>query len=488
MPDGLLGRIAQGPDITTPLLQGIGLARQRQQDVVARQQQEVLNQARQQQLALQQQQVQAQQAQQKFQNDFTRIKTLNDLGLTDEAINLSEQTFGEEAGINFDAFRERKAEFKTVLGALSKTFTDPKLSNEQRTQTFNQQVAELTQAFPRLDAQAQVTPQVVPQPQIAQAQVAPQPVITGQAGVPDLAQQVSPQDRIRAARQQLLNIQQQFPQLSQTAQGKAAIKTLEDSIKFEESQLTSVRGTVTNVDKMFDINVANWKAQNPGAILTPAITKTLREQAHQTVGGTTNIIGTDPKTGNLLFMDTKTGDVIDAGRPRPAPGKLQPLSSQAAENVGVQNSVIQGIDRALENVRKKPELLEKIGPLEGRWTNIKRVFAADPEAEGLKREIESMIRVAYAWSGKQISIQELDRLRDAILPSLTNPDANFMVSLRHAKNIMETDRNAKLQAFKDANFDIGKLDRFLKKDKSAKTADGTGQTTSGNRFTIKEIP
>ena len=141
--------------------------------------------------------------------------------------------------------------------------------------------------------------------------------------------------------------------------------------------------------------------------------------------------------------------------------QLTSLGAEKTQEIGVSNAVIQGIERIQKAIQEDPTLMEKVGAIEGRWMKAKRLFMEDPKAEGLNREVESLIRIAYGWSGKQISIQEIDRLQKAILPSLSNPDANFMVSLDHAKRIMETDRNAKLQAYKDARINIGDLDKYI---------------------------
>lgn len=242
MADGLTNILSQGFDPTVPFARVAGVGQQQQRLNLLGQQEQRLAEAQTANIEAARQKAIADQKQAQLTGLKEQQDVLIKLGRTEDAMRLMPDVFKTMgANVPFDveklieADKTKKINFGDLLNKATQILQDPKASQSTK-QTAGKTLMSIIAEAGRPDGQ------------VAGQVGVPQPTVTGQAGVPDLAQQVtpqaqiSPQDRIRQARQQLLNIQQQFPQ-SQTAQGKAAIKTFEDQIKFEESRLpkTSIK-------------------------------------------------------------------------------------------------------------------------------------------------------------------------------------------------------------------------------------------------------
>jgi len=217
MANGLLSQIAN-PDVTTPLLQGVGIARQRQQDVQAQQQQEVVNQARQQQVAFQQQQFQAQQAQVQFDNELDLIDKANEAGFTNQRNIKLAPLLGvtvEELNAVDEASQKK---ISNAIRQAKKVFSDNKVG----VQDTNKQIGVIGQLLKDELGIGQTQQPPTPQPQVAQQ---PQP-------------QATPQDNISQARQGIAQLQSITPRNAQEkAQLEATVNQLEGFITDEERKL-----------------------------------------------------------------------------------------------------------------------------------------------------------------------------------------------------------------------------------------------------------
>ncbi len=99
----------------------------------------------------------------------------------------------------------------------------------------------------------------------------------------------------------------------------------------------------------------------------------------------------------------------------------------------------------LEDLVSKPGMERKFGPIEGRWTKLKQKFVEDGPTQEVMTETETLITVAYALSGKQISYNEMQLLKQAILPQMTQPHANFLTTLRTTRKWLKSSYNDLLE-------------------------------------------
>jgi hypothetical protein len=61
-------------------------------------------------------------------------------------------------------------------------------------------------------------------------------------------------------------------------------------------------------------------------------------------------------------------------------------------------------------------------------------------------------------SGKQISEREMRMLKGAILPAVTQPDANFDAALDFAEKWLVTNRDNRIKRLKGSGFFVGDVD------------------------------
>ncbi len=200
------------------------------------------------------------------------------------------------------------------------------------------------------------------------------------------------------------------------------------SFEITTSEILKEKGIKRGTQKYFD-ELSNFRAEVYG-----------REQN----------LGRDPITGEILTMNTLDGginrksiggELVSTTKARTPAADLKDLS--------VLDSLITQIGTIREIARANPD---KIGPLEGRWNTAKIKFVEDADGTLLNRNVKSLIRLAYALSGKQISVQELKMLGEFILPSVNLPDANFMTALGFAEQMLTRDRKTRTERLQRGDY------------------------------------
>ncbi len=170
--------------------------------------------------------------------------------------------------------------------------------------------------------------------------------------------------------------------------------------------------------------------------------------------GRQQIVGSTPE-GQLITFNTADGSIETrdvASEILPKNKKL--LSGEVAGQLGVFDSLINQIKDIRVLSARSPEL---IGAVEGRWNKLKSRFVDNRDFTELDRNVESLITIAYALSGKQISEREMRMLKGAILPSVTQPDANFEVALDFAEKWLTTNRDNRIKRLKASGFFVGDI-------------------------------
>jgi hypothetical protein len=94
----------------------------------------------------------------------------------------------------------------------------------------------------------------------------------------------------------------------------------------------------------------------------------------------------------------------------------------------------------------------KSGPLEGRWQKLKIKFMAVGPTQEVVNELESLITIAYGLSGKQMSYQEMQILKTAMLPKLEQPKENLSATVKWVQKWLESTHNDRLQYYKDSGY------------------------------------
>lgn len=241
MANGLLGQIARGTDVTTPLLQGAGFVRGIQQDVLRQQQQEFVNQ----QVLAKQQALQAQAIQKQkeaaINNLNTNMKSLLEFGEVDAALDV----FGEinkltGVGGNIDINKLKASQkagrlnFPKLTQALTKIMSGDKNSTDESKKAGVDVFTSILQREGGVDAalEAVETGEVSPvsgdRPELAQAEVQPQ-----------IQPEVTPQQTISALRQFQSQVE---AQVVRTPQDKANKKAILNQVK---GAIKDVEGTIT---------------------------------------------------------------------------------------------------------------------------------------------------------------------------------------------------------------------------------------------------
>ena len=117
-----------------------------------------------------------------------------------------------------------------------------------------------------------------------------------------------------------------------------------------------------------------------------------------------------------------------------------------------------------ELLKDSASLKKNFGPLAGRWTQLKAKWKGEGASQTVINEVESMITIAYALSGKQISKDEMILLRNAILPRLEQPYENFEATLKYAQHWLELTHDNRIKTYRQQGKG-GNLDFINKKDK-----------------------
>jgi len=170
-----------------------------------------------------------------------------------------------------------------------------------------------------------------------------------------------------------------------------------------------------------------------------------------TTVGYNTVLGRDPE-GNVITFNSRTAELSK----KDSDGEILPktqkiVGEETLKEIGSMNSLLTGI----KNIRASAKTqMNKIGPIEGQWNKLKNKFVSDGDFETMNREVESLITAAYALSGKQISVQELKILKNAILPTVTKPDVNFVAALDHAENWIRRQKEERVNLLSDQGYFI----------------------------------
>ena len=109
----------------------------------------------------------------------------------------------------------------------------------------------------------------------------------------------------------------------------------------------------------------------------------------------------------------------------------------------------------LNDVSKRlsdPKMLKKVGPVAGRFNKLKVKFMNDGLTQEVINDLNQTITLAYGLSGKQISYQEMQMLKEAILPQLEQPGSNIAATLRSATSWIAKTHDEKLMYLNDSGY------------------------------------
>jgi len=180
--------------------------------------------------------------------------------------------------------------------------------------------------------------------------------------------------------------------------------------------------------------------------------ETARLRYRELFEGRQQVVGSTP-SGDLLTFNNITGkiDVKDV------PTEILPKTKKLITEEGATRLAgMDGLINQIQDIRNiATEHPEFIGPVEGKWNQLQSRFANNGDFTELDRSISSLITIAYELSGKQISPQEMEMLKGAILPQVTQPDDNFLVSLDFAEKWITGKRDNMESRFKQSNIFVG---------------------------------
>jgi hypothetical protein len=133
------------------------------------------------------------------------------------------------------------------------------------------------------------------------------------------------------------------------------------------------------------------------------------------------------------------------------PGQGAKMPAEVLTRLSDTKNIIGTMD-ILDDMASDPKMAKRFGPVDGRFTKIKQMFVEDGPTQEMMNNIESLIRVAYSLSGKQISYQEMELLKSAMLPQLNQPHLNFMATLKTARRWMESNYNDLLSTYTQSGY------------------------------------
>lgn len=175
----------------------------------------------------------------------------------------------------------------------------------------------------------------------------------------------------------------------------------------------------------------------------------------KTFEGRNQLVGTTPE-GQIVTFNTIDSSISTKDAPAILPKTKKIVSGEIAGQIATMDSLISGISDIRRISLDNPEL---IGPAVGRWNKLKSRFVDNQDFVELDRNVESMITLAYALSGKQISEREMRMLKTAILPSVTMPGGNFQTALDFAEKWLTVNRDNRIGRLEEFGFFTGKQQR-----------------------------
>lgn len=173
--------------------------------------------------------------------------------------------------------------------------------------------------------------------------------------------------------------------------------------------------------------------------------------------GNKRVIGKN-QTGQLLIFNPQASSIetIDIDS-EIVPVQSKQISEGSLKEFAVFDTLLQSIDEIEDAVKKNPNLA---GPTDNLWNQIKIKFINDPDITRVDRSVNTLITLAYALSGKQISLGEMQLLQSAILPRLNQPEENFLASLGIARDFVTNTKANRLKNFKAAGIAVEKLENL----------------------------
>ncbi len=158
-----------------------------------------------------------------------------------------------------------------------------------------------------------------------------------------------------------------------------------------------------------------------------------------------------PKTVNVLQTGTGFRPYTSKG---PGAGTMgeeiegagRPLPNEATSQLAVMKNTV---DRINDLELRSKDLKGQFGPIDGRWTTLRQKLVANGPTQELLNEMSGLITMAYALSGKQISYQEMEMLKQAILPTINQPYQNFLATVNMSRKWLISQHNDTLQYYHD---------------------------------------
>ena len=223
-------------------------------------------------------------------------------------------------------------------------------------------------------------------------------------------------------------------------------------------------------DQINDPNFGPWAASKGVSleeikpIVTPSETQKLLEQLNAMPANHPNRPWLEARlkklteaTGRTIRVNPETGEVeIIEGPIGEVPRKPKELTSEDKSRLATIRTTI-GI---MDELRDMPNLESITGPIEGAWKQLKIKFVEDKDAQAAANRIESLITIAYGFSGKQISYREMEMLKKAILPRITQPDENFLTTLKFARDYLASAHDNLIDVHKESGGYVGGLKKI----------------------------
>jgi len=142
--------------------------------------------------------------------------------------------------------------------------------------------------------------------------------------------------------------------------------------------------------------------------------------------GVPNFQGKPGAEGQYLKFNSKTGEY----EPSKGPQQYQPTPSQ----IRLAASQLQNVRQSAQKIKDIVGRANVTGPVTGRARKLGSRFFSDKDAQTLVSTIGQLRPIIYGLSGKQINEAEQEWLTNEILPSLSQPDENFDVTLEIFNN------------------------------------------------------
>jgi hypothetical protein len=202
--------------------------------------------------------------------------------------------------------------------------------------------------------------------------------------------------------------------------------------------------------------MADWVKEHPNEAKLAQYNYTLRNTAPYAPTMQTG-------TGFQQMPDTKHPGGIGVPGVSVAPSTATPVKDVSGQPVGkaLDANSIQELEDSrttyqimseIKDTFEKPEFAGQTGPIQGMWNKIKVKFMQDGDIQYAINQLESLITIAYSLTGKQASYNEMQNLKKALLPQLTQPHANFMATLNATQNWLQKNYTNRVSGYKQSGY------------------------------------